>query len=166
MNYKIVENIEDYIDEIIELDHSFYEDKYLWTKEYQLEIYKRNKNSFIAVELDKKLVGYLNFLSITKEKYNEMINSNIIVDDFDLNDIIPFSNNTYLTINSIVIMREHQNSQVIKLINNEFINKILKNPQINGINGFAVSPDGNKWFSYLNFRHLKKLNDGTDLYIK
>lgn len=166
MNYKIVENIENHIDEIIELDHEFYDNKYLWTKEYQYEIYKRNKNSFIAVEFEGKLVGYLNYLSLTKEKYDEMIKSNIIVDEFELEDIIPFSDNTYLTINSVVVAKEHQNGYVIKLINEVFINKILNDPRVKGVNGVAISPDGNKWLTKLGFKHLKKFSDGNDLYIK
>ena len=163
--YKIVKNIEEYIDQILKLDDEFYDKKYLWSKEYQYKVYKRNKNSFIAVELNGILVGYLNFLSITKEKYNEMINSNVIVDEFNLEDIIPFSDNTYLTVNSIVITKEHQNGEVIKMINNEFTNNILNNPHVVGINGIAISPDGNKWFTNLGFKHLKKLDDNTDLYI-
>lgn len=166
MNYKLVENMEKYIDDIILLDHEFYDDKYLWTKEYQYEIFKRNPYSFIAVELNGKLVGYLNFLSLTKKKYDEMINSDIMIDRFNLEDIIPFSEDTYLTINSVVVSKKHQNGRVIGLINNEFVNKILNDSRIKGVNGIAISPDGNKWLTNLGFKHYKKLIDGNDLYVK
>ena len=166
MNYKIVDNIEKYIDDIITLDDNFYDQEYLWSNEYQYQVYERNHDSFIAVELGGKLIGYLNYLSITKDKYDQIVNSDTTVDEFELDDIIPFSDNTYLTINSIVILKEYQDGEVIKMINNEFINKVLTNKRVKGINGIAISPDGNKWFINMGFKHVKKLLDNNDLYMK
>ena len=166
MNYKIVDNIEKYIKDIITIDDEFYDRNYLWTNEYQYQIYERNHNSFIAVELDNKLIGYLNYLSITKDKYNQILNSDTTIDSYELEDIIPFSDNTYLTVNSIVILKEYQDGEVIKMINNEFKNTILNDPRIKGINGTAISDDGNKWFINMEFSHFKKLKDNNDLYIK
>lgn len=166
MDYKIVDDINKYIDEIIELDDDFYDKRYLWSNEYQHQVYERNHDSFIAVELNNKLIGYLNYLSITKEKYDEIINSDTTVDDFELTDIIPFSDETYITINSIVILKEYQDGEVIKMINNEFINKVMNDKRVKGINGIAISDDGNKWFINMGFTHVKKLLDNNDLYIK
>ena len=164
MNYKIIDNIEEYIDDIITLDDDFYDQEYIWCNEYQRQVYERNHDSFIAVSLDDKLVGYLNYLSITKDKYEEIINSDKIIDEFELEDIIPFGNEIYLTVNSIVILKEHQDGEVIKLINQEFLNKI-KSLSIKGINTIAISEDGNKWAKEIGFKHYKKLEDNTDLYI-
>ena len=165
MNYKLVDNIEEYIDDIITLDDDFYDQAYLWDNEYQRKVYDRNHDSFIAVSLDNKLVGYINYLSITKELYNQMKESNEIVDDFKLEDIIPFGDEIYLTVNSIVILKEHQDGEVIKLINNEFLKKI-NNLSIKGINTIAISPDGNKWAQNMGFTLYKKLDDGNTLYVK
>ena len=165
MNYKLVDNIEEYIDDIITLDDNFYDQAYLWDNDYQRKVYDRNHDSFIAVSLDNKLVGYINYLSITKELYNQMKESNEIVDDFKLEDIIPFGDEIYLTVNSIVILKEHQDGEVIKLINNEFLKKI-NNLSIKGINTIAISPDGNKWAQNMGFTLYKKLDDGNTLYVK
>jgi hypothetical protein len=165
MNYKLVDNIEEYIDDIITLDDDFYDQAYLWDNDYQRKVYDRNHDSFIAVSLDNKLVGYLNYLSITKELYNQMKESNEIVDDFKLEDIIPFGDEIYLTVNSIVILKEHQDGEVIKIINNEFLKKI-NNLSIKGINTIAISPDGNKWAQNMGFTLYKKLDDGNTLYVK
>ena len=165
MNYKLVDNIEEYIDDIITLDDDFYDQAYLWNNDYQRKVYDRNHDSFIAVSLDNKLVGYINYLSITKELYNQMKESNEIVDDFKLEDIIPFGDEIYLTVNSIVILKEHQDGEVIKLINNEFLKKI-NNLSIKGINTIAISPDGNKWAQNMGFTLYKKLDDGNTLYVK
>ena len=166
MNYKIVDNIEKYIDDIITLDDDFYDQAYLWSNEYQYKVYDRNHDSFIAVELDNQLIGYINYLSLTKDKYNQIVESDVTIDDFDLEDIIPFSDETYLTVNSIVIRKEHQDGEVIKMINNEFTKRIMSDSRIKGINGIAISPDGNKWFTNMGFKHIKKYNDNNDLYIR
>ena len=165
MNYKLVDNIEEYLDDIITLDDDFYDQAYLWDNDYQRKVYDRNHDSFIAVSLDNKLVGYINYLSITKELYDQMKESNEIVDDFKLEDIIPFSDEIYLTVNSIVILKEHQDGEVIKIINNEFLKKI-NNLSIKGINTIAISPDGNKWAQNMGFTLYKKLDDGNTLYVK
>ena len=165
MNYKLVDNIEEYIDDIITLDDNFYDQAYIWSNEYQRKVYERNHDSFIAISLDNKLVGYINYLSITKELFDKMINSNTIMDEFELEDIIPFGDEIYLTVNSIVILKEHQDGEVIKIINDEFNKKINSLP-IKGINTIAISEDGNKWCQFMGFKHLKKFEDGTDLYIK
>ena len=165
MDYKLVDNIEVYIDDIITLDDNFYEKKYIWDNDYQRKVYERNHDSFIAVSLDNKLIGYINYLSITKELYEKMLNSNEIVDDFNLEDIIPFSDEIYLTINSIVILKKHQNGEVIRIINNEFLKKINSLP-IKGINTIAISDDGNKWCRNIGFKLYKQLDDGTTIYIR
>ena len=165
MDYKLVDNIEEYIDDIITLDDNFYEKQYLWDNDYQRKVYERNHDSFIAVSLDNKLIGYINYLSITKELYEKMLNSNEIVDDFNLEDIIPFSDEIYLTINSIVILKKHQNGEVIRIINNEFLKKINSLP-IKGINTIAISDDGNKWCRNIGFKLYKQLDDGTTIYIR
>ena len=165
MNYKLVDNIEEYLDDIITLDDNFYDQAYLWDNDYQRKVYDRNHDSFIAVSLDNKLVGYINYLSITKELYNQMKESNEMVDDFKLEDIIPFGDEIYLTVNSIVILKEHQDGEVIKIINNEFLKKI-NNLSIKGINTIAISPDGNKWAQKMGFTLYKKLDDGNTLYVK
>ena len=165
MDYKLIDNIADYIADIITLDDNFYEKQYLWDNDYQRKVYERNHDSFIAVSSDNKLVGYINYLSITKELYEKMLNSNEIVDDFDLKDIIPFGDEIYLTINSIVILKEHQDGEVIRIINNEFLKKINSLP-IKGINTIAISDDENKWCRNIGFKLYKQLDDGTTMYIR
>lgn len=168
-NYEILIDPNKYRNEIYSLDSSFYDKKYLWPIEYQLDVYERNKDSFIMVGYNGKLVGYLNYLCITKNKYDSIKKSNVIVDEYDLNDIVPFKKgDNYLNINSTVIAEEHQNGECIKLINNHFINKLkeyeLANIHIKGIEGTAISESGQKYLQNLGFKLEKKLDDNNYLY--
>ena len=168
MEYEIVNDIEKYIDDIIKLDDEFYDPEYMWDNDYQLQVYKRNRDSFIAIKYNNTLIGYLNYLSINKGVYDTMKASDITIDDFELNDIIPFGDDTYLTINSIVIKKEYQDKDVIKIITDGFLNKLkeLSNKGINikGIIGIAISNDGRKFFNNLGFSNNKELSDGHCMY--
>lgn len=167
--YKILEMKKDYLNDIMDIDKSLYEEKYLWTIDEQAALYEKNTDSFIVVGLDNKPIGYLNYLCITKEKYNEMMDSNITVDKFEPNNILKYSKeDNYITINSVVVRKEHQNKEVVKLITNTFLERLKEleknNINITAINAEAVSPDGQKFLANLGFTQVKKLDDDNYLY--
>ena len=151
MDFKLIDNIKDYIKDIITLDDEFYDSAYIWSNEYQEQVYNRNNDSFIAVSLNNELIGYLNYLYITEDTYNKIKESNITVDDFDLNEIVEYKEGSnYITINSIVIKKEYHETDVIKLLTDGFLDKLKelesKNYHIVGIDGVAISDDGKKFF--------------------
>lgn len=113
--YQIEEKM---INEIDLLDKQFFKEEHLWETNYQLQLFNKNKNSLIMVKYNNECVGYLNYLVITKEKYDQMINSNVIIDEFDFDEVTIFYKNkeNYLTINSVVVDKEHQDSYVVKIL--------------------------------------------------
>ena len=166
----IIKDIDKYIDEIITLDDKFYDQEYLWSNDYQRKVYERNKESFIAVIDNDKLIGYLNYLNIREDKYNEIKSSNIIIDEFALDDIIPFTNNNNIVINSVVIDRNYQNTDVIKYITDGLLDKLkeLENNgyRIKSLDLTAISEDGAKFAKNLGLDLYKELEDGNKLFIK
>ena len=169
MNYKILYDPTDFFEDILNLDKQFFDSKYLWKKEYQKAIFDRNNESFILVAKDKKIIGYLNYLCISKQKYDEIINSNVAIDEFEIKDIEKYhKGNNYITINSVVIDKNNQNKGLIKLINHEFLKKLkelkLEGITIARINGIAISNDGQKYFERLGFNQIKKLDYNNYLY--
>jgi len=112
-DYKTYQNEQikdEMLKEIRILDEKFFGSEYLWDEDYQLQLFNKNKDSMIIVNYKNKLVGYLNYLVITEDKYNEMLNSNVIIDSFNIDEVTPFykSKKNYLTINSVVIDRKFQ----------------------------------------------------------
>jgi len=157
--------------DIKKLDKRFFDDKYLWDEEYQLQLFNKNKNSIIVVTYKNKLVGYLNYLVINKDKYEEMLNSDVTIDDFNLDEITTFNKNkkNYLTINSVVIDKRFQDGYIVKCMTRK-LKKILKqqnynNYKIAGINSIAISEDGKKFLQRLGFEKYKVFNDGNILYV-
>ena len=172
--YKVYKNeniTNEMLKEVLNLDKKFFKEEYLWDTDYQIKIFNKIKNSFIIIKYKNKLIGYLNYLVITEEKYNEMLNSNVIVDEFELNEILPFNenNSNYLTINSVVIDKKFQNGIAVRLLTSELQNILsemnLNNYKIVGINGFAVSNDGMHFLENLGFEKIRLLEDNNNLYV-
>lgn len=171
--YKIYENekIDDnLINQIKDLDSLFFKDEYVWDQDYQLQIFHKNKKSMIMVTYDNNLIGYLNYLVITKEKYDQIINSDVSIDNFNLDEITRFhkKQKNYVTINSIVINKKYQDGYTIKLLTRR-LKKILKNLNNNkyyiaGINSIAISKHGQKFLERLGFTKVKELDDKNYLY--
>ena len=166
----IIKDIDKYIAEIITLDDKFNKEEYLWSNDYQRKVYGRNKDSFIAVIDNDKLIGYLNYLNIKEDKYNQIKLSNIIIDEFSLEDIIPFTNNNNIVINSVVIDKDYQNTDVIKYITDGLLDKLKElesnGYHINSIDLTAISSDGAKFARNLGLDLYKELDDGNKLFIK
>jgi len=172
--YKILtdkEITQEMLQEINNLDKKYFKEEYTWPTEYQIEIYNKNPKSLLIVTYENKVIGYLNYLVLTKDKYEEMVNSDIAIDYFEINDISKFYRNrkNYITINSIVILKKHQNGIAIKKLLNKFKKELktlnYNNFRISAINAIAISKDGNKVLKNLNFEMKKELKDGNNLYI-
>lgn len=173
-DYKIIENeniTENLLNQIKVLDQKFYKDEYMWDDIYQREVFNKNKKSIIMVLYKNKVIGYLNYLVITKNTYDNMITSNVITDTFNLDDIIELYKNkkNYITINSIVIEKSHQNGYAIKLLTRRLKRRLKeynnKNYKIDAINAIAVSEDGQKVLENIGFEKNKHLDNESILYV-
>lgn len=173
-NFKVLKDeliTPDIIKQINDLDKLFFKKEYLWDYEYQLNIYNKNKNSFVMVtDNNNNLIGYINYLCITKDTYFKMKMSNTTVDDFSLDEISKFKKNTdnYITINSVVIKTEYQDSYIIKLLTNNLLKKLRQLNRsgypISGIDAIAISKDGRHFCENLGLIKYKKLDDNNTLY--
>lgn len=173
-DYKIIENkniTEDLINQIKVLDKKFYKDEYIWDDIYQRKVFNKNKKSLIMVLYKNKVIGYLNYLVISKKLYDNMMTSNVITDTFDLDDIVELYKNkrNYVTINSIVIEKSHQNGYAIKMLTKRLKRRLKeynnKNYKIGAMNAIAVSKDGQKVLENIGFEKNKVLDDDSILYV-
>lgn len=125
--YKLLseEEIDDNVfDEILKLDKRYLTKEDLWDTSYQKEIFNKNKDSFIIITRNDKVVAYLNYLSITKNTFNN-INENKI-SDLKTREIKGYTryDYNYINIESIVIGKKYRNDEITNMIINTFINRI------------------------------------------
>lgn len=158
------------VDAIYELDKKNYGIKNTWNKEYQMDVYKKNKDSFYFIIYKHELVGYINYLNITLEEYEKLKRKRIYPDYLDVKEIIPFKANkkSYILIESINIKESYQKEEAISLINkkiNNFI-KIKKRQRIyiHGILAIGLTEFQKKIYEESNFVKIKEYEDGIVLY--
>lgn len=172
--FKIVVNNnvgEKLIEEIYNLDKKVFKNDYLWTSDYRIELYNKNKKSFIMITYKKKLIGYINYLCISHEKYDKIISSWNIINEFDPDDIVSFEKgkNNYVSINSVVIDPIFQDGEVIVKLTNRFLKELTKLNKkgfhIAGLVGVSTSDDGAKFLNRIGLTHYKTLDEDTNIYI-
>jgi len=158
------------INKIFELDEKSFGIENTWDREYQLEVYKRNKDSLFAVKYKHEFAGYINYLNLVSEEYERLRRIRKLPDKIDLDKIIKFKANkkSYLLIETINVKKEYEKEQTIKLICKK-IDSFIKIKQrqriyIHGILGFAVSKFEEEVYLTLGFKKIRSLDDNTSLY--
>ena len=158
------------IKEMIQLDCEAYNeldcgilDKCLKWKEKCPEIYT-------AIKYDRKIIGYINFVPITKECYSKIKSGNL--KDYELidGDLLNFKEGlNYCLFMSIVIDEKFRNTEVIIMLMNAFFKKInfmkQKNIIINNVICDCVSKDGEKLVKEnFNAKFICNSKNGTKIY--
>jgi len=138
----------------------------------ELEIwYKRNKDIFVLLKNDDKLIGYSIFFPITEECYKKYRSGEILEGEINSSEILEWQDNTfpYVLFNNISISPEFQNGDAIKILTSGIISKVmeLKKRNIVLCNTIAEcdSNDGIKYLSNIfNFKPVGSQNSRGDLY--
>ncbi len=158
------------IDDIFDLDKKNYGVDNTWDKNYQLDVFKRNKDSFFIIKYKHDLVGYINYLNITFDEFEKMKRRKVYPDYLDESQIIPFKANkkTYILIESINIKPEFDKEETIELINKKLHNFIkLKRRQriyIHGLLGIGLTSFQKELYEKIGFNKIKKYKDNINLY--
>lgn len=158
------------LNEINLLDKKYLWNNLRWSREQRKIVSDAKDNTLLLVKDDNKIIGYINIIFITKKKWNDMIKSDIIVDDFKINEISFKSTDSlnYLNINSIVVRPGYQNSNTTRKIIEE-IKNYLNNLENNGykigdVLMICTSEYEDTVLKKLKSHKLKELDNGAVLY--
>ena len=158
------------IDQIYSLDKKNYGEENTWNKDYQMNIYKKNKDSFFIIKYKHELVGYINYLNITYDEYELLKKKRTYPDYLNEKEIIPFKVNkkSYILIESINLKENYENEETIKMIEKKIRNFIrLKKRQriyIHGILGIGLTKFQKEIYEYMKYNKLKEYKDDIYLY--
>lgn len=156
---------------IYKLDKVTYNKDILWDMKYQEELYNRNKDSFTFIKYNKEIIGYINYLVLDKEEFEEVIKSNKFKVDYDKESILTYNRDSsnYIIIDSIVINPDYENKKVVKFfskaIKKYFINKQKEGYKISGLVAIGMTDFEKKVLDYMEFVKIKKLEDKNILYM-
>ena len=169
----IVKELDDNdINEVQKLDEEYYDNIYRWDIKKIKELYDIEKNSYILVKHNNKIVGYVNFLNVTKDIYNRVINDNKIIDSFSSFDIKKYCKNEllYINMNSIVLKREYNNKIIINKLKdciNKFINDKINNKyNIKVVYIYIVNDLEETIVKSMKFNKIKNISNECILYNK
>lgn len=155
------------------LDQQYYGATVCWDLPKLTEVYGAEKDSYILVKDRHKIVGYVNILSLKKEAFDAINESDVMKDDFAKDDIVRYTKNRkhyYLNIESIVLKNEYQNrDSVVKLahaIKRFCARKARRGYIIDGINAYAVNELEAKVLKEFGLTPTKRITNECVLYQK
>lgn len=152
------------------IDKSNYNEEYIWSLSKEKEVIMNNKTDYIFIYDEDNLVGYINFIRITKDKFDSIINSNKYI-DIDIKDIKKFSkkNFNYVNVNSISIKSVYKNDKLIKLINSSIRKYLIKKEsygyKIKGLVCISASSFEEEILSKCGFMLIKNINTDNSIYV-
>lgn len=158
------------VDKIYKMDLDNYGIDNTWNKDYQLELYKRNKDSLYAIKYKNDFVGYINYLNIPEEEYLRLKNVRKMPKSFDLDLIKPFrqGRKAYIAIETINVKKEYEKDQTVELIVKKldrFVNaKYRQKIYIHGVLGFPMNEFEEKVYKSLGFIKVKNLEGNAKIY--
>ena len=157
---------------ISKLDNKLLDKEYRWSEETIKELTKDYKYSYILIKDKNKIIGYINFLNLKENIYQQMIQSVTLYDIFNKEDILDYTRNRklYLNLNSIVLSDEYHNSNTIKKIENaitRMIKKLKKDRYyIQEICCFTVTYLEKQVLEDLGFEKIRDITNECFLYMK
>ena len=75
---------------INKLDEKTYGKEYIWSYDYEKTADSKNKDSLLMLKYNNEIVGYLNYYVLSEEEYFKVINSDEMLKEYDINNIIKF----------------------------------------------------------------------------
>ena len=124
---------------------------------------------YTAIKFGGRVIGYTNFVGITKECYEKIRAGKL--KDYELNDgdIIPFRvGENYCLFMSIVVEKKFRYTDAVVELSNAFFERInkmkQKNIRLNNILCDCVSEDGEKLVKRFGAKFVSDSKDGTKIY--
>lgn len=144
--FSIVHHVNDtIIKEMIEIDKLFFKGNDVGVFDKCKEWIKSNKDIYTVLMQDKRVVGCINFMPITEEAYQKVLQGKLKDYQISKNDIIQFKSKKPLKcfLIGIVIRTEYQDSDAIIELWNGFLNKLKSmNLTISSVVADCVSEQG------------------------
>lgn len=158
-----------FLEKVLDIDRQVYSEDMQGSLQSVGERYRKHPTSFLLLEDEDNIVGYLCYFPICDSLYQRMIFSHEPLDDnITANEIRDYSDKTHLFVISIVIMEAYRDGKAIVLLLDEWKTKIKKKIEegygVESISGYTVSEDGRKFVKRLRFEKIGKNEGEYQLY--
>ncbi len=158
------------IDNIYNIDVKKFGIENVWDKNYQKQIYEKNNDSLLEIKYKHNFVGYINYLNITPELYENLKRKRTMPTKLDLDSIIEFKRNkkSYVLIESINLEPQYEKDQTIEAIDKKlkYLLRIKRSRKIyiHGIIAYGFTDFEKQLYNQIGFKNIKELDDNIILY--
>ncbi len=161
---------ENFIEDILYIDSEVYPKEMCGNFDSVNARFEKNKDSYILLYDEKKLVGYMCFFPVVEKLGDEILDSDMVFDDnITPDEICEYKDGVTLFLISIAILPKYQNGNGIILLTNAFYEFIKEknsnNAFIKRIIALAVSEGGSKLLKRMNFKKYKQIKDEYELFL-
>lgn len=159
------------LDRIVEIDIENFGNRFIWPIIYQHNVYLKNKESFLFVTEGVKIVGYLNYLVINEEEFENIISKNEISLKNKIKNVSKFSKKkiNYIQIEGISVEKKYQNkivmNKLIRKFNKIIRNKMKKGYEIGGIVSIAITDFERDLLKELDFEKIHSYSKNETLHL-
>lgn len=125
---------------------------------------------YTAIKLDAKVIGYINFIAVTKKCYYRMKVGKLKDYELKSEDILPFKKGeNYCLFMSVVIEKKFRDTEVVIRLSNAFFEKIYEMKKsgimVDNILCDCVSKDGEKFIKEnFSVKYICNSKNGTKIY--
>jgi len=161
----------DFINAILEIDASVYPINLQGTFDEVYGRFKANRDTYILLYFNNKLIGYLCFFPIKSILYDEIVNEDKIFDSDIPGELLEQYEafNTYkLYVISTAIKPEYQKKGLSKYLIKGFFNFILdkkrNNIMFSSALSTSVTPEGKTMLDKMGFNKIKTISDKYSLH--
>lgn len=155
---------------IINLDKEAYSEQYLWDVTQQKDVFEINPDSIMLVRDKKKTVGYLNYITITEEKYSKLKNAHVFYGAIDAANITQLRKRrkNYLLIESVNVAKGYESAKMAEFVKKRFLTYLRYKRhlgyKIHGILMVGISDFEKEFAKQFEFTQVKSYRDGETLY--
>ena len=155
---------------IIALDRETYATEYLWTIDQQRDIFNVNNDSILLIHDKKKTIGYINYITITAEKYQRLKRAHVYNNNLYTADVLKLRKRrqNYLLIQSINVEKSYESKKMAEFVKRRLKiylrNKEKQGYKLHGILSVGISDFEKDFLKCCEFSHIKTYHAGEELY--
>ena len=161
----------DFINAILEIDASVYPLNLQGTFDEVYGRFKANRDTYVLLYFNKKLIGYFCFFPIKSILYDEIVNKNKLYDSDIPGEMLEqyeAFNSYKLFVISTAILPEHQKKGLSKYLIKGFYQFILdkkkNNIMFTSALSSSVTPEGKIMLDKIGFRKIKTISEEYSLH--
>lgn len=163
MNIKKELTLQDFI-EMEKLEKQFYSEDFITPAQESYACYIQDKWSIVAVEVENKIVGFMNLFPIKSEVFNKIKSGMFNDKDLVAKDISDIDKTPYLFLSCVVVHQAYRKKGVLNLLFQTYM-EYYKDAHMKQVIMDVVTVDGERVATNLGFTFITETSHHSKVYL-